>query len=89
MKAHSYRILQPNLVEKRENQFLLVWKDIPHWMVVNEEAYNLIRLNNGSRNLKDVKKELYGGRLQKKKIQEIKSFFFILKKKGLVNPSRS
>ena len=82
--AKTYKILQPDFVEKRYNQYLLIWKELPHWMVMDEEAFNLIRLNDGSRTLSESINELYSPELQNKKFKEIKSFFSILKKKGLV-----
>ena len=84
MQAKTYRIRQPDYVEERETQYLLIWKEVPHWMVMDEEAYNLIKLCDGSRSNIEVVKQLYSTELQDMKFQEIKSFIFTIKKKGLL-----
>ncbi|MHA1376216.1 MAG: radical SAM protein [Promethearchaeota archaeon] len=80
----NYNIRQPDYVEKKDALYLLIWKELPHWMVMDEEAYNLIKLTDGSRTLKELYKEIYPLELQNKKFQEIKSFFFNIEKKGLL-----
>ena len=40
-------VLQPDLIERRERKFLLIWKDIPHWMVVDEDVVTAIRCMDG------------------------------------------
>ncbi|TKJ22610.1 MAG: hypothetical protein CEE42_12670 [Promethearchaeota archaeon Loki_b31] len=82
--AKTHKIKQPDFVEERDTRYLLIWREQPHWMVVDEEAYNLIKLIDGSRTLKDIIKQLYSTELQDKKFQEINSFIFNIKKKGLL-----
>ena len=78
--AKTHKIKQPNFVEERDTRYLLIWREQPHWMVVDEEAYNLIKLSDGSRTLKEIIKQLYSTELQDKKFQEIKSFILNIKK---------
>jgi len=84
ISVKNYNIRQPDYVEKKDNKYLLIWKELPHWMVIDEEAYNLIKLTDGSRSLNELNKEIYPIELQDKKFQEIKSFFFNIEKKGLL-----
>lgn len=43
--TRSYTVLKPDLAERRDSRNLLIWRDVPHWMVVDDEAMAVIRLS--------------------------------------------
>lgn len=40
--SREIEALLPDFVEQRGDSFLLVWRDVPHWMVVDREAHDLL-----------------------------------------------
>jgi len=83
-KIH-FSILQPDYIEKRDQQYLFIWRELPYWMVVDEEAYEVITLADGSRSLKEIKKLLYNNdKIDKEEIGELKSFVDALKDLNLL-----
>ena len=46
--AKSYEVIQPDLIENRDSRYLLIWKELPHWMVVDQEAYDLAQKENAA-----------------------------------------
>ncbi|MHA1974547.1 MAG: hypothetical protein ACTSW1_16225 [Candidatus Hodarchaeales archaeon] len=79
------KILQPNYKEERNSKYLLVWRDIPHWMIVDEEAYKVIQFWNKYQSIKRMVSELNpcndAERIQKQ--NELKQFLGTLKKIGI------
>lgn len=49
-----FNFLQPSLSESRGNTHLLIWGDLAHWMIVDDELNEFIQLFNGCRPLKNV-----------------------------------
>lgn len=47
-------LAEPDYTEQREARHLLVWKDIPHWMVVDDEFYHLLLRCRGEDSLQAV-----------------------------------
>ncbi len=53
---------KPDHTEQREARYLLVWKDIPHWMVVDDEFYHLLSQCRGDESFQDVYASCSGNR---------------------------
>jgi radical SAM protein with 4Fe4S-binding SPASM domain len=49
IKDKVYSLLSPDLTEHRDGNYLLVWKDVPYWMVVDKELFDLFGLIDGTR----------------------------------------
>jgi radical SAM protein with 4Fe4S-binding SPASM domain len=80
-----FSILQPDYIEKRDQQYLFIWRELPYWMVVDEEAYEVITLADGSRSLKEIEKLLYNNdKIDREEIGELKSFVDALKDLNLL-----
>ena len=45
---------QPDLIDERPGQYLLIWRDIPHWMVVDAEFYAFLKKFEQAAGVKDV-----------------------------------
>ena len=80
-----FSILQPDYMEKRNRHYLFIWRELPYWMVVDEEAYKVIILADGSRTLKEIEKLLYSNsEFDRKKAVELKNFIDTLKDLNLL-----
>lgn len=44
-------LTKPDYFEKRDSRYLLVWKDIPHWMIIDNELNQFLRSCNGTQSL--------------------------------------
>ena len=78
-------ILHPDYIEKRNQQYLFIWRELPYWMVVDEEAYKVIRLADGSRSLKEIAKIVYSNdQFDREKTTELNSFVDALKDLNLL-----
>ncbi|MFX1314132.1 MAG: radical SAM protein [Promethearchaeota archaeon] len=88
--ASFLTILKPDYIEERDGNFLLIWRDLPYWMVIDNEAYQLISLANGSLSLKEIihtiisNEDDYENKL-KESLVLIESF----KNLGLTEPKKS
>mgnify|MGYP001327265438 CR=1 FL=1 len=51
---HIYKLRLPDYRENRDDMWLLVWKDIPHWIVIDSELYNLLNELGGKRSLDKI-----------------------------------
>lgn len=47
-------LLPPDYSEKRQSNYLLVWKTLPHWMVVDDEFYSLLKRFDGKQSLQTL-----------------------------------
>ncbi len=52
--APYLRLLPPDLIDECGEQVLLVWGEVPYWMVVDHEAYALLRLLDGERTVAEI-----------------------------------
>jgi radical SAM protein with 4Fe4S-binding SPASM domain len=53
--SDRYLILQrPDIVQKRNDEVLLVWGDIPFWTVVDNDMFRLLNLLTGEKTLSDI-----------------------------------
>jgi len=79
-------IRQPNYINKRNGRFLLIWRDVPHWMVVDEEVVTFLRMLDGTKSFKEIITILCDTfeSSYEKKYQEANNLLRILKKAGLV-----
>ncbi len=50
----NYSLRHPDRHEQRDDRHLLVWGDLPHWMVVDDEFYRLLHRFDGGLPLRDV-----------------------------------
>ncbi len=48
------RMQPPDCTERRDGRCLLVWQDIPHWMVIDEELHGLLLALDGTRSLRQA-----------------------------------
>ena len=48
----------PDFVEQRGANFLLIWKNIPHWMIIDSEFYSLLKHFDGAKTLQELTKGL-------------------------------
>lgn len=86
MAAKSFSILQPDYFESRNKNYLLIWKNVPHWMIIDAEAFQFIKLSDGSHNLNEILNELFtDDKLISKRKKEVENFIEKLAEYGLVN----
>ena len=74
-------VKQPDYIEQRENLYLMIWRDSPHWMVADKDVLDVIQLSDGTRSLSDITRHLHGS-----SVQEVKALLKALTKAGLVDP---
>jgi radical SAM protein with 4Fe4S-binding SPASM domain len=82
-------VLQPDYFENRNDNYLLIWKNLPQWMIIDKEAFQFIELADGTRTLDEILKILYYNEtqiLEKKK--DLKFFLGNLIEKGLMNVTK-
>ena len=48
------KLLAPDYNRKRAGNHLLIWKNLPHWMVIDDEFHSLLNKFNGSRSLQNL-----------------------------------
>ncbi|MFW9931053.1 MAG: radical SAM protein [Candidatus Thorarchaeota archaeon] len=48
------RVLQPDYIEQRADLYLMIWRDIPHWMVADADVLKTIKLADGTRRISDI-----------------------------------
>ena len=51
---HQLRFLPPDHVNERAGNHLLIWGDIPHWMVLDSEFRDFLQAFDGSRSVADA-----------------------------------
>jgi len=51
---HIYALRKPDYQENRDGRWLHIWKDIPHWLVVDTELHNLLNELDGLRSLDEI-----------------------------------
>jgi len=80
-------IIIPDYIEQRENHVLLIWREIPYWMIVDKEVECIIRFWNEFKSSDKIVEKLSYISLEdkKKKIAEIDSLVEFLGKKGIIN----
>ena len=44
LASRRLRLVPPDYADKRGGNVLLVWKDIPHWLVVDAELHELLAM---------------------------------------------
>ncbi len=54
IRRKQLNLAEPDYSEQRDGRYLLVWKDIPHWMVVDEEFYRLLLRCGGGESLQTI-----------------------------------
>ena len=85
IQANNISILQPDYIEKRNEHYLLIWRDLPHWMVIDKEAYQLITLATGNYSLREIVRHLeIIENIFENKYKEVKSFIESLQNIGLI-----
>jgi len=47
-------LIKPDYTEKRDGRYLLIWKDIPHWMIIDNEFNQFLTRCNGKQSLEAV-----------------------------------
>ncbi len=60
--------IEPDFERQKENHHLLIWKNIPHWMVVDSEFYQFLKNCNGSNSVGEILKKLSGNESSGKKV---------------------
>lgn len=73
---------QPDYQLERDGRFLLIWGDIPHWVIVDNELLGLLRQLDGKKSLN----ELLGALMPLP--PDITRYFNILLKKGVLQDTR-
>ncbi len=58
-------LVQPQHIERREDETLLIWSEIPHWIVVDEEMHLLLKNFNGLRTCAEIIAHHATGRSQR------------------------
>jgi len=56
MNSHVYVCKKPAYTEERNGRYLLIWDDIPNWMVVDEEACTFIKAIQGETTVEKIAK---------------------------------
>ncbi len=80
-----YSVLQPDYCEERNKKFLLIWRDLPFWMVVDNESYHVINLLNGHHDLDEITRKIsYNPIFFQEKKRELIRFLENLSKAGLI-----
>ncbi len=47
IKHEPLLFIEPDYIEQRNEEYLMVWKNLPHWMVVDKEFYAFLKECNG------------------------------------------
>ncbi|MDF1540061.1 MAG: radical SAM protein [Candidatus Thorarchaeota archaeon] len=79
-------VLQPDYVEKRENLYLMIWKDTPHWMVADREVLDTISLSDGTRSIQNIASAIQQSQSKGPSSHEVKALLKSLAKSGLIYP---
>lgn len=83
LTSSIYTARQPNYEERRGERWLLVWRDIPHWTVVDSDLHELLLELDGRRSLDDViKAHPKWANMQ----EDVLAAIATLKKSGVVVP---
>lgn len=48
------KILPPDYIENRSDNYLIIWRDLPYWMILDKEGFDLIQLSDGKHSLTDI-----------------------------------
>ena len=65
-------LVKPDYTEKKNSRHLLIWKNVPYWMVVDEEFHNILAKCDGEEYLEKVLSDASGDRtLDKTLLSEI------------------
>lgn len=99
----TLEFVNPGYIEERKGMYLLIWKDLPRWIIVDNEGYQVIRILSDNRVSEGSKPEKYVElillELQKSldketfknnlniKKREIETFLSHLSDLGIVYPS--
>ena len=46
--------IEPDYIKQRNEEYLMVWKNLPHWMVVDEEFYAFLKECNGQNSVNRI-----------------------------------
>ncbi len=83
------KVKQPQFIEQRDNQFLLIWGDIPNWMVVDGEALAIIKLSNGERTYQEIAESVVGDlRNHPTPLEDLHGFYEVLENARVMENSR-
>ncbi|MFW9824165.1 MAG: radical SAM protein [Candidatus Thorarchaeota archaeon] len=78
-------VIKPNYIAERNGFFLLIWDFLPHWMVIDKEANQLISLADGTRSLKQIVQKInMEDNNQKEQLIQAKTVLKSLKTLGLL-----
>lgn len=47
-------LIKPDYIEKKDNCYLLIWKDIPHWIIIDYEFHQFLISCNGKQSVEDL-----------------------------------
>ncbi|UDQ96896.1 radical SAM protein [Lentisphaerota bacterium WC36G] len=55
-KRNKFIFTEPDYIEERGNNYLLIWGNLQHWMIVDSEFYSFLRKLNGKISIASLKK---------------------------------
>jgi radical SAM protein with 4Fe4S-binding SPASM domain len=61
-------LLQPDYIQNKNNRYLLIWKDIPYWMVIDDEFNQFLHNCNGSQTVEETLSKFSGTNKTNKKL---------------------
>ena len=74
IKQKKLNIVEPDFDQEKKGRHLLVWKNIPYWMVVDKEFYKFLKQCNGSNSVESILSEISGsGKVKKDTLQQIQN----------------
>lgn len=74
-------------VEEKNGAYLIIWPDLPNWMVVDKELFNLLKMFDGKRKIKDIIKSqtIESKDSTLKKTKQVKKIISHLKKRDIIH----